>query len=179
MIKVLFGKVKGILSNPTVRNAKWMIAEQMVQMLISLILGVLTARYLGPSNYGVINYCAAYVAFFTSVCTLGLEGIIIKELVNHRDEEGEIVGTGILMRLAASAISIVSILVILLFMDPGNTLVLKVAFLQSLVLIFRSFELIDYWFQSYLQSKYVSILKSISYVLVAVYRCIYLQQIKV
>lgn len=170
MIKVLFGKVKGILSNPTVRNAKWMIAEQMVQMLISLILGVLTARYLGPSNYGVINYCAAYVAFFTSVCTLGLEGIIIKELVNHRDEEGEIVGTGILMRLAASAISIVSILVILLFMDPGNTLVLKVAFLQSLVLIFRSFELIDYWFQSYLQSKYVSILKSISYVLVAVYK---------
>ena len=118
----------------------------------------------------VINYCAAYVAFFTSVCTLGLEGIIIKELVNHRDEEGEIVGTGILMRLAASAISIVSILVILLFMDPGNTLVLKVAFLQSLVLIFRSFELIDYWFQSYLQSKYVSILKSISYVLVAVYK---------
>lgn len=147
-----------------------MIAEQLVQMAISVVLGVLTARYLGPSNYGVINYCAAYVAFFTSVCTLGLEGVIIKEMVNHRDEEGEIVGTGILMRLAASVLSIGTILLILLFTDPGNTLVLKVAFLQSLVLAFKAFEIIDFWFQSYLRSKYVAILKSVSYFLVAAYK---------
>ena len=58
-------------------------------------------------------------------------------------------------------------------MDPGNTLVLKVAFFTVAGADFRSFELIDYWFQSYLQSKYVSILKSISYVLVAVYKGVY------
>lgn len=147
-----------------------MIGEQLVQMVISLLLGVATARYLAPTNYGVINYCAAYVAFFASVCTLGLEGIIIKELVNHRDEEGTIVGTGLVMRLAASALSIGAILLILLFMDPGDTLVLKVGFLQSLVLLFRAFELLDFWFQSHLRSKYVAIIKSISYFLVAAYK---------
>jgi O-antigen/teichoic acid export membrane protein len=55
--------IKKMLDNKTVRNALWMIAEQFVQMAISVILGVLTARYLGPSNYGVINYCAAFVIF--------------------------------------------------------------------------------------------------------------------
>lgn len=163
-------KLKKFLHDPTVSNAKWMIGEQLVQMVISLLLGVATARYLAPTNYGVINYCAAYVAFFASVCTLGLEGIIIKELVNHRDEEGTIVGTGLVMRLAASALSIGAILLILLFMDPGDTLVLKVGFLQSLVLLFRAFELLDFWFQSHLRSKYVAIIKSISYFLVAAYK---------
>ncbi len=162
--------IRNILNNKTVQNAKWMIAEQLVQMVISVILGVLTARYLGPSNYGIINYCSAYVIFFSTVCTLGLEGVIIKEMVNDRDEEGIITGTGIVMRLAASLLSIASILVILLITDPGNTLVLKVAFLQSLVMAFKAFEIIDYWFQSYLKSKYVAILKSISYFLVAIYK---------
>lgn len=170
MSNPLFSKINSILHNRTVQNAKWMIAEQLVQMAISLVLGILTARYLGPSNYGVINYCAAFVAFFTSVCTLGLEGIIIKEMVNDRDKEGTIVGTGIIMRLCASVLSISAIMLLLTVLDPGNMLVLRVAFLQSLVLLFRAFDLIDFWFQSYLQSKYVAILKSISYFLVAIYK---------
>lgn len=170
MNKAALSKLNNIFKNKTVQNAKWMIIEQMVQMAISLVLGVITARYLGPGNYGIINYCSAYVAFFTSVCTLGLEGIIIKEMVNNRDEEGKIIGTGLVMRLTSSAVSIIAIMLILMVMDPGDTLILKVAFLQSLVLLFRAFDLIDFWFQSYLKSKYVSILKSISYFLVAAYK---------
>ena len=162
--------IKKLLNNRTVQNAGWMIAEQFVQMGISVVLGVLTARYLGPSNYGVINYCAAFVIFFTSVSTLGLEGIVVKELVNNRDSEGEIIGTGLAMRLAASILSILSICLILLVLNPGDALIMKVGLLQSLVMIFRAFELMDFWFQSYLRSKYVAIIKSISYVLVAAYK---------
>lgn len=170
MNKNIFGKTISALKNPTIQNAKWMIAEQLVQMMISVVLGVLTARYLGKANYGVINYCAAYVAFFNTLCTLGLEGVFVKELIADRDREGTTIGTGLVMRLAASVLSIIAILLILMFMDPGNTLVLKVAFLQSLVIIFRAFDLIDFWFQSNLQSKYVAIIKSISYFLVAAYK---------
>ena len=163
-------QLKNLIKNKTVQNAKWMIAEQLVQMCISVILGVLTARYLGPSNYGVINYCAAFVTFFTSVSTLGLEGIVVKELVDNRDAEGEVIGTGLAMRLWASALSMLAICIILLTLNPGDVLVLKVGFIQSLVMLFRAFELIDFWFQSYLQSKYVAIIKSISYVMVAGYK---------
>ena len=162
--------IKILLNNKTVKNAGWMIAEQFVQMAISVILGVLTARYLGPSNYGIINYCSAFVIFFTTISALGLEGIVVKELVNHREYEGEIIGTCLAMRLSASVLSIISICLILYILNPGDILIMKVGFIQSLVMLFRAFELIDFWFQSYLQSKYVAIIKSISYVLVAVYK---------
>ena len=58
--------IKKLLNNKVVRNAQWMVGEQMVQMIISFCIGIITTRYLGPSNYGIINYCAAFVAFFTS-----------------------------------------------------------------------------------------------------------------
>lgn len=161
---------KRIWNNRVFSNAKWMIAEQGVQMLISLLIGMITARYLGPSNYGIINYCAAYVAFFTSVALLGIEAIVVKELIANPQKEGEILGTSIIMRLIAGCISVFSILLILFFVDDGNILVLKVGFLQSLVLVFKAFEIFDYWFQSKLQSKYSSILKSISYFIVAAYK---------
>ena len=163
-------KFNNILSNRVVKNANWMIAEQAVQMLVSLVIGMLTARYLGPSNYGVINYCVAYVSFFTAIAGLGIEAIVVKELVANPEREAEIIGSSILLRTVAGLLSIVATLLILFFVDNGDPLILTVGFLQSLVLVFRAFEIFDFWFQSKLESKYSSILKSISYVLVAIYK---------
>lgn len=163
-------RLKSIQNNRVVKNAKWMIAEQMVQMLVSLIIGMITARYLGPSNYGVINYCAAYIAFFTAIATLGLEMIIVKELVASPEKEGEILGSAVLMRLGAGFLSVISIMLILFFVDGNNKLILTVGFLQSTVLVFKAFEIFDFWFQARYKSKYSSALKSISYVLVALYK---------
>ena len=163
-------KVNSFAKNRVVKNASWMIAEQGVQMLISFIIGMLTVRYLGPSNYGVINYCNAYTALFTAIAGLGIEAIVVKELIARPEEQGEIIGSSIFMRLLAGMFSMVSIFIILFFVDKGDTLILKVALLQSSVLVFKAFEILDFWFQSKLQSKYASILKSISYVLVAAYK---------
>ena len=74
-------------------NTGWIVSERIYQMLISLVVGVITARYLGPANYGIINYAASFIAFFSSICTLGLEGIIVKELVDNPEREGEILGS--------------------------------------------------------------------------------------
>lgn len=163
-------KVKSLWRNRVVSNAKWMIAEQGVQMLVSFIIGMITVRYLGPSNYGIINYCNAYTAFFTAIAGLGIEAIVVKELIARPDEQGEIIGSSILMRLLAGVFSMASIFLILFFVDARNVLLIKVGLLQSSVLVFKAFEIIDFWFQSKLQSKYASILKSISYVLVAAYK---------
>jgi len=167
---VLSEKFRNVIGNKVLGNASWMVAEQLVQMLISFVIGMITARYLGPSNYGVINYCAAYTAFFTSIALLGIEAIVVKELVAHPEKEGEIIGSAIALRFVSGLLSIFSILLILYFVDNGNRLILTVGFLQSLVLVFRAFEIFDFWFQAKLKSKYASILKSVTYILVAIYK---------
>lgn len=143
-------------------------------MLISLIVGSLTARYLGPTNYGIINYGASIVAFFLSVAKLGLENVIIMEYVNNKEKTGEIIGTALGMRLISSVISIILIFIVVLILKPNDQLVRTVTVLQSISLIFQIYEIFDFWFQSELKSKYVSISKMIAYFLVAIYKIILL-----
>ena len=137
---------------------------------IPLVIGVISARYLGPSNYGTINYAASYISFFTIACALGLEGIVVKEMVDNRDNEGVVLGSSIVMRLAAGFLSMIAVCVIVAVVNPGDRVLLVVAFLQSLVLLFNAFHIIDFWYQSLLRSKVSSIIKCIAYTGMSVYR---------
>ena len=60
-------------------NFGWMMGQQIYNMLISLVVGSLSARYLGPSNYGLLNYSASILSFFTIISKLGLESVVINE----------------------------------------------------------------------------------------------------
>ena len=46
-----------------VKNASWIIGCKLAKAVLTLIVTMLTARYLGPSNYGLINYAASIVTF--------------------------------------------------------------------------------------------------------------------
>lgn len=151
-------------------NTSWILIERVFQMIIQLVVGLVSVRYLGPTNYGTISYIGSFIALFNSICTLGLEGIVIKKFIEEPEHTGEIIGTSIAMRVTSSIISIISILTMIYIVDNGNKLLLFLAILQSMSLIFTSFEIIDFWFQSNLNSKYVSIAKSIATLVVAIWK---------
>ena len=69
--------VRRILSNKVAQNAGWIIAEKIIQMFVSLIVGIITTRYLGPTNYGFINYANAYTGFFFALSSLGINSILV------------------------------------------------------------------------------------------------------
>ena len=69
-------------------NAKWIIVCKIAQSLIQLIVGMLCARYLGPSNYGLINYAASIVAFVLPIMRLGFDSTLVRELIENPENEG-------------------------------------------------------------------------------------------
>ena len=122
-------------------------------MALAFLVNLLTARYLGPSNYGLVNYAALYTAFFTSFATLGLSSLLLKDFMDDPEGTGTTVGTAIAMRLLSSTLSAVSILAIVAAVDRGERLTMTVVALYSMSLIFQAFDTIQYWFQSRLESK--------------------------
>ncbi|CVH79334.1 colanic acid exporter [Clostridiales bacterium CHKCI006] len=164
---------KNIL-NKEIKNASWLIGGRIIQMIISLFVGILTARYLGPNNYGLINYGLAYVTFFTSVCNLGINSIIIKNFVDHPEEQGITIGTTLFLRIFSSILSNFLILCLVLIVDNGELSTVIVTLLCSLSLIFQSFDTLNYWFQSRYQSKITSLATLFAYIIVSVYRIILL-----
>ncbi len=159
-----------LIHNNEMKNAGWIVGEQIFQMLLSLVVGVLSARYLGPSNYGSLNYTASFVSFITCIATLSLEGVVIKKMITNSEKEGILLGSSIIFRLISSILSSISIIVIVAVLNPSDHLKIILVSLQSLQLIFKSVHVLDCWFQRYLKSKYVSIGKSLAGFIVATYK---------
>lgn len=145
-----------------------------MQMLLSLVVVILTARYLGPSNYGLIGYATAFVSFFTSLCTLGINSVIIMDFVAHPDEQGETIGTTIILRAISSLLSSVMITAIVALLNRNEPLTVVVTFLCSIALLFQVFDTINYWFQSRYESKITSLATLTAYIITSAYKIILL-----
>ena len=80
-------------------NTAWLIGERVFSMGLGLIVGVALARYLGPEDYGRFSFLRAAVAFVGPLSSLGLAGIVTRELANRPEREGEILGTVVALRV--------------------------------------------------------------------------------
>ena len=163
------GSKKKILS-----NSVWMIIQHLYSMLSSLIIISLVARYLGPSDYGLINYCASVITIFTTLAGLGLENLIVSEIIRTPDKEGGYLGTALVMRLISSFISYPLILGLIAALNPGDNTLLIVAAFQALGMVFQTYDVLVYWFRLKLKMKYVSIALVCAITVASVFRIILL-----
>ena len=152
------------------KNATWIVACKVVQSILSFIIGTLTVRYLGPTNYGIITYVASVVSFLLPIMQLGLKHTLVKEFVRNPNNEGEILGTALVMNIISSLFSMAGAIVFVSIANAGERETIIVCSLYSLVLLFQATEMTMYWFQSKLLSKYPSIATLIAYVVVAIYK---------
>ena len=167
-------KLEAFVKNRSVKNAGYLIVSKIVQMVFSLVVGLLTARYLGPSNYGLINYAGAYTAFFTSLCTLGINSVIVKEIIDHPDEEGMVLGTSLGLQAVSSLLSAVMINSIVRFVDAGETETIWVVVLASIGMLFHVLDIFRYWFQAKLESKVTAGVTLIAYIIASMYKILLL-----
>lgn len=156
--------------NKVLNNAGWIIGCKIVQSLITFVIGMITARYLGPSNYGVISYVSSVVAFTLPLMQLGLRQTLVKEFVQFPEKEGQILGTSLLINILSSIVCMVGSVTFVMITNAGETETILVCALYSLSLLFNATEMTQYWFQAKLQSKYPSIAALVSYIVVALYK---------
>lgn len=156
--------------NKIFTNAKWIILCKIVQSLLQLLIGMLTARYLGPANYGLINYAKSVVAFAVPFTQLGLNATLVRELIDTPEKEGEIMGTSLVMGLVSSLSCMVLVAGFVSVANPTEPVTIAVCILYSISLVFQAMELIQYWFHSKLQSKFPSMMMLCAYVVVSAYK---------
>lgn len=158
------------MKNKVISNAAWIIGCRIVQSLLSLIVGMLTARFLGPSNYGLINYAASIVGFAVPLMRLGLNSTLVQDISNDEKNDGKILGTALGLTIPSSLISILGIVGFVRFANAGENETLIVCSIYSLSLLFQASEMITYWYQAKLLSKYPSIAMVVGYIIVSAYK---------
>ena len=135
-------------------NTSWLLAERIFRMGVLLFVGIYVARYLGPERYGLLSYSNSFVGIFTAIALLGLDGIVVRELVNSPENRDKLLGTSFLLKVVGTLLMWLIILIALFFTNNDlltNTLIAIIAF----SVIFQAFNVIDFNFQAEVKSKYV------------------------
>jgi O-antigen/teichoic acid export membrane protein len=137
-----------------IENAFWLIFEKGFSLFVGLVVAISVARYLRPESYGLLNYSLSFVSIFSAFSTMGVDQIIVRELAKDPTKKNDLLGTGFIIKVAGSVLMILLMICLMIFMNHNaftNTLIMIVAAAE----IFKGFEVINYFFQSQVKSKFV------------------------
>jgi O-antigen/teichoic acid export membrane protein len=162
--------ISNLLKSPSFikyfKNTFWLFSEKAITFPINLFLGAYVVRFLGPENFGILSYSQSFVAIMSALATLGMDQIIVRDLVLAPQKKDLILGTAFILKLIGAAL-------LLVFSFASSYVVANEPFVLILVLVisssyfFQAFSVIDFQFQATVNSKRAVFSRVISVVFVA------------
>jgi O-antigen/teichoic acid export membrane protein len=153
------------------KNTSWLFAEKILRMTVGLFVSVWVARYLGPDRFGLLSYAQSFVGLFAPIAALGLDGIIVRDIVKYPEKENELLGTAFILKLLGTIILFIILYIAIHFTSNDNYTNLLVFIIASAVL-FQTFNVIDFYFQAKVMSKYIVFANSFSLFLSSVIKIV-------
>lgn len=137
------------------KNTSWLMVERIVGMISGLFVGIWVARYLGPEQFGLISYAQSFIGLFIAISSLGLDSIIVKKLVKDKSKMNIYLGTSFILKLFGAFLMLIILTLVVDFTSNTQDTNFLI-FIIAAGIIFKSFNVIDFYFQSKVLSRYVA-----------------------
>lgn len=137
-------------------------------MGVGLFVSVWVARYLGPEDFGLFSFAVAFVSIFCALSTLGLPGIIVRDIVSDPKSSLETLGSGFMLQIAGGVTAFALLLILISIFRPHDRSAFSIVAIIGLTLLFKGSESIKCWFESQVQSKYTVWAENGVFVVIAV-----------
>lgn len=134
-------------------NSAWLMADKVVRLGLGLVIWVWLARHFGPEQFGVWNYAIAFAALFSAVASLGLDGIVVRELIRDEDQSGEVMGTALALRLGAGLLAALVCVLTAWILRPSDGLAIALVAMSAMVFVLQSSQIIDCHFQARMRTR--------------------------
>lgn len=149
------------------KNISWLFFDKIIRIFGSLVVGIWVARYLGPEQFGILNYAIAFITFFSLFANLGLRTIVIRELTKYPERKFELLGTTFILKLVGTLFSLLVIYIVISHVKSDNLLIQKVVLIIGAIYFFQVFDTINYFYQAKILSKYEVIAKDSAFIIVS------------
>lgn len=156
-----------------IANIGWIFFDKIFRMIVGMLVGVWIARYLGPDEFGVLNYATLFPTVFTFVASFGLTNLLMVELVSANDEPAEqqkLVQTGLLIKLTVGCLAYILSCCLNYILNHDKPELFLLINITGLVLILQSSDVIDTYFQSQTKAKLSVVVKLIAFGLTSAVR---------
>lgn len=148
-------------------NTGWLFFDKVIRMGVGLAVNIWVVRYLGPELFGQLSYAAAFVALFAAFATLGLDGIVVRELVRKPEESREILGSAFILRVCGGFVTLLTSTIAMYMLRSNDTTSVLLVSLLAAGTIFQAFDVLDFWFQSHVLSRNTVVAKNMAFLLVS------------
>tara|TARA_X000001036_G_scaffold439436_1_gene490592 strand:- start:2319 stop:3605 length:1287 start_codon:yes stop_codon:yes gene_type:complete len=145
------------------------VSFQLIEKIIRIIFGLVVVKaisfYLGPANYGVLNFIESYYLMLYGLAIFGLDIVVTKKFVKLKGKNklGEFVFNCIIILLIISLFFfIINTFTLINFIDIEYK---NLIFLISMLLFLNPILIIEYFLISENKLRYISIIKSIAYII--------------
>lgn len=148
-----------------------MFIEKIIRVVLGAFVIISITNYLGPANFGLYSYALSFAGIFTALSALGLDSIMVRELVKEPGKHNLLLGTGFILKLAGGLISLV-LLAIAIFFTPNDQSTNILIFIIAVTPIFQSLNVVDFYFRSKVSAKNSVIVQSSSFFIASVIKLI-------
>lgn len=155
-----------------IANTTWLFADKILQLGLGLLVGLWVARYLQPERFGLLNYAIATAGLFAPIASLGLGSIVVRDLSRNSSNKEEILGTVFVLKNIGGLIALLLTVGTVILLNPTEPYTQLLVGIAALVTLFQPFEVINFWFQSQVQSKYTVVSTNTAYVIVSAVKVI-------
>ncbi len=147
------------------QNIAWLFFEHISRMVFGLVVGAWVARYLGAEQFGILSYSIAFVSLFNPLINLGLDSLVVRLIVQESELKDQILGTTFWLKLVSSLLCCSLIFWVRIYGYSENSITFQIITILAIANIFRSFDIVDFWFRSQVQSKFSVIAKNSAFLL--------------
>ena len=135
------------------KNTGWMFLGQFFYLFLSFFIGAWIARYLGPEKYGIVSYVVAFVGLFAFASSLGVDGVIQRELVSKPEKKNELLGTGFRLKLIGAIAAFFLVVLASVIFASDNILVQVLIIVFSLNFFLQAPSIISNFFYAQVKAK--------------------------
>ena len=138
-------------------------------MVVSLFVGIYVARYLGPERFGLLSYTLSFVWLFSSLASVGLDEILVRELVKSPEQRNNLLGTVFWLKVCGTLVMGTTIALVLKYTVEDQQTYWMIA-LIALGFLFQVTNVVDFYFQSQVQSKFAVRAQVIQLILTSLFK---------
>lgn len=146
-------KITAYLKNKYASNTLWILVGRAFEMLLTMVVGILVARYMTESEYGYYNYALSIATIFAVLSNLGLANIVTKYIVNEEAEESTVLGSAVFLKLIGGVVSVVAAMLFAILLGNSKTSLLYVL-IACVPILIKSLDVISFYFDAKVLSKY-------------------------
>ncbi|WP_411195517.1 flippase [Raoultella planticola] len=156
-------KISVLLKEKSFGNMIWLMSDSILRLGLGFVVSVWLARYMGPTAFGSFNYAYAMIVIYSAVASLGMNGVVVRELIKGNGNAATILGTSFFLQVIGSLFSTSLVILTVLILRPKDydLLIVLLCMLPSVLL--RSSDIIKYWFESIIASKYTVLAQNIAF----------------